>query len=157
MTVNPFLILGPHLADSSGSESFAIVRQMIDGTMKPGVPGFNLGVVDVRDVAELHLRAGFYPEAEGRYLCSSEDSNFLQIAQSIRRNFGDKYPVPKRTLPKLLVWLVGPMVNQALTRDFVSKNIGHPWHADNGKSVRELSMVYRSLDTRTKDLVEQMT
>lgn len=156
VTVNPSFVMGPNLADASTSESFAIIGQMIGGMMRTGAPALEIAVVDVRDVAEQHVRAAFHPDAHGRYICSAQDSSYIEIAASIRRNFGSKYAVPSTTLPKWLVWLIGPMLNKLVTREFVTKNIGHPLRIDHGRSVRELGMTYRPLDETTKDMVEQM-
>jgi dihydroflavonol-4-reductase len=156
VTVNPSLVLGPAINDLPTSESFSIIKQLLDGTMKAGAPDLRLGVVDVRDVAEQHLRAAFVPEASGRYICSAHDSGILDIAASIRRSFGTAYPVPSRTLPKWLVWLVGPFVNKAFSRRMISRNVGWRWHADHGKAVRELEMQFRPLDESTRDMVVQM-
>ena len=47
------------------------MKQYGDGTMKMGAPRFGMGCVDVRDVADAHFKAGFTPEAKGRYIASS--------------------------------------------------------------------------------------
>lgn len=156
VTVNPSLVLGPSLNGRPTSESFNIMKQLLDGTMKSGAPDLRIGVVDVRDVAEQHLRAGFFPNASGRYVCSAHDSGILDIAASVRRNFGTTYPVPTRALPKWLLWLVGPVVNKAFTRQMIAKNVGWPWSADSGKAIRELDMQYRPIDESTRDMVQQM-
>jgi len=156
VTVNPSLVLGPGVDPRGTSESFSIMKQFGDGTMKTGVPRMGIGVVDVRDVAEAHYRAGFTPEAQGRYIVSAHDSDLAEIAAVLRPRFGDRYPVPSRTMPKWLVWLVGPVVNRNLTRKVVSRNVGLPWKADNGKSRRELGLTYRSLEETVVDFFQQM-
>lgn len=156
VTVNPSMVLGPGLASAATSESFALMRQLGDGTMKSGVPDFRIGVVDVRDVAEMHMRAAFDPAAKGRYLTSGCDSNLPEIATILRKEFGKDWPLPKSVLPKWLVWLAGPMINKALTRRMVSLNIGVPAHFDNAKSRSELGMSYRPLAVSVKDMFAQM-
>ena len=51
---------------------------------------------------------------------------------------------------------VGPLVNEAITRRFVSQNIGRPWKADNAKSVRELGMSYRPLEETFTEHFQQL-
>ena len=69
VTINPALVMGPPLnPEAVTSESFNILKQLGDGTMKMGAPKMGLGLVDVRDVAEAHYQAGFKPEAQGRYI-----------------------------------------------------------------------------------------
>ncbi|WP_237171493.1 NAD-dependent epimerase/dehydratase family protein [Pandoraea pulmonicola] len=155
VVVNPSLVIGPGLNAHGTSESFNIVRQMGDGRMKAGAPDIGVGAVDVRDLAEAHLRAAYLPKAQGRNIISGHNTSLLEIASALLPKF-DAYPVPRRTLPKWLVWLVAPLVDKTTTRKFVSRNVGFPWRADNGKSVRDLGMVYRPLADSIQDMFQQM-
>ena len=56
------------------------------------------------------------------------------VAAILREAFGERFPFPKRTLPKWLVWMVGPMINKSLTRKTVGRNVNLPWRGDHGKS-----------------------
>lgn len=156
VAVNPSLVLGPGINPRATSESFRIFERLGDGSMKTGVPRLGIGVVDVRDLAEAHYRAGFTPAAEGRYIVSGHDSDLAGLAAVLREELGDRYPVPARTLPKWLVWLVGPMTDPALTRRYVSRNVGIPWRADNRKGVRELGLSYRPLEETVVDFFRQL-
>ncbi len=60
-TVNPTGIFGPALG-ADYSESLDLIRRLLDGSM-PACPDLWFGVVDVRDVADLHLRAMESPAA----------------------------------------------------------------------------------------------
>ena len=155
VVVNPSLVIGPGVNPHGTSESFNIIRQMGDGTMKAGVPDLGLGAVDVRDLAEAHLRAAFLPTAAGRNIISGHNTSLLGIAKALLPKF-DAYPVPRRNLPKWLVWLVAPIVDKATTRKFVSRNVGYAWSADSSKSMRELGMVYRPLENSIRDMFQQM-
>lgn len=156
VAVNPALVLGPGLAPTQTSESFNLIRHLGGGTMKTGAPPFEIGMVDVRDVAEAHLRAGFVPGAEGRNIVFAETRSFLDLAAMLRETYGDAYPLPRRELPKWLMWLVGPMVDKALTRRFVSRNAGHRWRADNGKGIRDLGLSYGPVKTAVTEMFAQM-
>jgi nucleoside-diphosphate-sugar epimerase len=156
VTVNPSMVMGPGINPNGTSESFAIIRQYGDGTLKAGVPRFGVGVVDVRDLAEAHYRAGFTPAARGRYIVSGHNSDLADLAVPLREKFGGRYPIPTRTMPKWLVWLVGPMVNKTLTRKVVSRNVGLPWKADTSKGRRELGLTYRPLEETVVDFFQQM-
>ena len=156
VVVNPSFVLGPGVNPFGTSESFALIKQMGDGTFKAGAPNWSIGVIDVRDLAEAHLRCAFIPEAQGRYIISAQTSSFPHMASVLREKFGKAYPFPKKTLPKALVWLVGPIVNPALTRKAISYNVNHPWEADNSKSKKELGMEYRSIQDSLGDFFQQM-
>ena len=123
--------------------------------MKPGAPALEFGVVDVRDVAQAHYQAGFQPEASGRYITVAETASMLQMADLIRRDFGDDYPVPRKTLPKFMVWLVGPIMGD-VTRRFVSRNVGYPLRFDNRRAREELGIRFRSLGETLRDHLQQM-
>ena len=156
VTVNPSLVLGPGIAPSATSESFNLMRQFGSGELKSGVPRLGLGVVDVRDLGHAHYQAGYTPTASGRYIVSGHDTDFSDFAEILRPRFGDRYPVPRRITPKWLVWLLGPMVNKALTRKVVSRNVGLPWRGDNGKGVRELGLTYRPLEETVIEFFERL-
>ncbi|TCD15863.1 NAD-dependent epimerase/dehydratase family protein [Oricola cellulosilytica] len=156
VTVNPALVIGPGTADTQTSESFSLIRQFGDGTMKAGVPPYEIGMVDVRDVAEAHMRAGFIDSAEGRHIVFAETRSFLDLAGMLREKFGDSWPLPKRTLPKWLVWLVGPLADKSFTRKSIAENMGHAWRADNTKSVRKLGLTYGPVEKAITDMFQQM-
>ncbi len=156
VVINPSLVLGPGINPHGTSESFQIMKQFGDGTLKTGVPRCGFGVVDVRDVAEAHYRAGYTPEAKGRYVVSGYDSDLADLAEILRPRFGDRYPIPTRILPKWLVWLIGPWINKGTTRKWISRNMGLPWRGDHGKSVRELGLSYRPLEETVVEFFQQM-
>lgn len=102
--VNPVVILGPVLG-SDLSTSILLVKRLLDGSL-PGCPDLWFGVVDVRDVARLHLQAMTEPAARGeRFLATGGDFvSVRQIAQYLREGLGnDARRVPTRPLPTLLM------------------------------------------------------
>jgi dihydroflavonol-4-reductase len=155
VTINPAGVFGPGTRIHGGAESFSILEQMGDGTFAAGLADLNLGIVDVREVADAHMAGAFLPEASGRYILSGHDSGFVEMARVLREAF-PSYPVGSRVLPKWLLWLVGPFVNGAFTRKVVSRNIGLPWKADNSKSRRELGIQYRPLKDTLTEHFQQM-
>ncbi|MGB0211251.1 NAD-dependent epimerase/dehydratase family protein [Algiphilus sp.] len=156
VTINPSLIVGPGTNPGATSESFNIIRQLGDGTMKSGAPDIGFGVVDVRDVADAHLRAAFTAEAHGRYIVSGHDSSLPAMAACLMERFGADHPIPRRVLPKWLVWLVGPILNKHLTRRMVARNVGLPWHGDNSRGCAELGMRYRPLSESMNAMFQQL-
>lgn len=156
-TINPSLVLGPSLNPKQvTSESFNILRQLGDGTMKMGVPKMGLGLVDVRDVAEAHFQAGFHPKASGRYITSGHNTDFLELSEALLPKYGADYPLPKKAMPKWLLMLIGPMANKLFTRKFVRNNVNIPWQADNSKIKNELGIRFRSIETTMSDSFQHM-
>ena len=156
VTINPSLVMGPPLNPSSvTSESFNLLRQMGDGTLKMGAPRMGMGMVDVRDVAEAHYRAGFRPEASGRYITSARNTDLFELSQQLTDRFG-QYPLPKKALPKWLLMIVGPMTNKLFTRDFIRKNVNVPWKADNSKIKKELGIEFRPMKRTMEESFQVM-
>ncbi|MBB6554652.1 NAD-dependent epimerase/dehydratase family protein [Nonomuraea rubra] len=99
--VNPTFILGPTLTTALGS-SMQFVKMGIEGVMSV-VPRQRFGIVDVRDVADLHLRVMAAPEAAGRRFLAVSDGpawSFLEVAEVLRRRLGPLAArVPEREAP----------------------------------------------------------
>jgi len=87
-TVNPVGVLGPVLG-TDYSSSVRLVKAVADGRL-PRLPRVTFGVVDVRDVAALHLLAMSRPEAAGeRFIAISGDVIGAQeLALLIRGHLG---------------------------------------------------------------------
>jgi len=106
--VNPVLVLGPVL-DADYATSIRLIHRLMDGDL-PGCPKLHFGVVDVRDVVDLHLRAMTRPAGAGeRFLAISGDvMSIKEMADVLRERLGDRAKrVPTRELPNWLVRLVG--------------------------------------------------
>jgi len=117
VAINPSGIFGPVLGRDFSS-SIEVVKRLMNGA--PGCPQLYFGVVDVRDVADLHLRAMTHPAARGeRFIAvSGEVMSMLDIATVLRARLGDAAKkVPTRELPNWLVRLVArfdPSVRQLI-------------------------------------------
>lgn len=155
VVLNPSLVIGPSTSKSITSESFSVVRQFGDGTLKTGAPRVGLGVVDARDLAKAHLAAAFKAEAKGRHIISVEGTTILELGQTLLDKFGATYPIPRRAMPKILAWLFGPLLSD-VTRPFISRNVDHPWRANNEKGIRELGVSYRPIRESMEDMFTQM-
>ena len=116
--VNPVAVFGPVLGPDYAT-SILLVERLMDGAM-PGVPRMCIGVVDVRDVADLHLKAMLNPAARGeRFLAVTGDFMWLvEIAKVLKARLGDAAKrVPTRELPNWLVKLAAlrePAVKQII-------------------------------------------
>ncbi len=151
VTINPCFVLGPALNPHSNSESMNILKMLGGGEMKMGAPKLGFGIVDVRDVATAHYKAGFTPTANGRYITAGHNSDFLEMGTVLLPKYGDKFPLPKRALPKWLLMIVGPMTNKLFTRQFIRNNVNIPWNGDNSKIKNELGMSFRPLKETMED------
>jgi len=104
--INPGSVLGPTLDDNC-TTSLIGVRKLLSGRA-PGAPRFGNAVVDVRDVARMHLSALTTPQAAGqRFICAGDFAWLVDIARLLDRHFGGRgYPVPTREVPNWLVRLI---------------------------------------------------
>src|SRR5215472_5096523 len=140
--VNPVGVFGPVLG-ADYATSILLVQRLMDGAM-PGCPQLYFGAVDVRDVADLHIRAMTHPAASGeRFLAVAGDfMSILDIGKVLRNRMGAAARrVPTRQLPNWLVRLAAlrdPAVKQILPELGKSKN------ATNEKARRMLSWAPRS-------------
>jgi dihydroflavonol-4-reductase len=100
--VNPGAILGPVLNDDL-SYSLQTVQRLLKGA--PGAPKLGFSVVDVRDVADLEIRAMTAPEAGGeRFIAATQFLWMAEIGAVLRERLGERASkVPTRTLPNVLV------------------------------------------------------
>jgi nucleoside-diphosphate-sugar epimerase len=140
--VNPVGVFGPVLGPDY-STSILLVQRLMDGAM-PGCPKLHFGVVDVRDVADMHLRAMTNPAAKGeRFLAISGDfMSLVDIAKTLKSGMGAAAKrVPTRSLPN---W----MVRVAAMRDPAVKQIlpelGKVKNATSEKARRMLGWTPRS-------------
>jgi len=104
--VNPVGVLGPVLGPDF-STSILMIQRFMDGAV-PGCPRLWFGLVDVRDVADLHLRAMTDSAARGeRFIASASDAvEMVEIARVLRSRLGSAASrVPTRKVPDFLVRL----------------------------------------------------
>jgi nucleoside-diphosphate-sugar epimerase len=142
--VNPVGVFGPVLG-ADYATSILIVQKMMDGAM-PGVPRLVIGGVDVRDVADLHLRAMVHPAAKGeRFLAVAGDFvSLAEMGRMLKRRMGaGAKRVPTRELPDWLVRLAvlkDPAVKQILPE------LGKQKNATSEKAQRVLGWKPRSVE-----------
>lgn len=116
-TINPTLVLGP-IMSGNYSTSVEVIQKMLSGAL-PGCPDLAFGVVDVRDVADLHVRALTAPDIAGeRFIASGPTYKLIEVARILKARLGAKArKVPSRTLPDFLVRISAmfdPLVRQVI-------------------------------------------
>ena len=99
--INPTLVIGAPLDEKFGS-SLAIIDQLIKGT-KRMLPDLRVGVVDVKDVARMHVDSIKIEATRGeRILASTETLSLVQIAKIIKANFPEIKVITRRAPTWLL-------------------------------------------------------
>jgi dihydroflavonol-4-reductase len=143
-TIHPGMILGP-AADADTSVSLMLVSGLLDGST-PAMPSNGFCVIDVRDVAAMHLAALESPEAIGqRYLATGPYLAFPEVARILREAYPDN-KVTLRVVPdwtiRVLAFFGGP------TRQIIN-DIGNEKHFDGSKGRVLLGRDYRSPEEAT--------
>ncbi len=112
--VNPMGIFGPSLSPDLSS-GFELLKKLLDGSMK-AIPDIRLGIVDVRDVADLHILAMESPEAKGqRFLALSGGTmSLLEIVKLLKEKM--PYVTEKastKSLPTFIIRITALFNDQA--------------------------------------------
>lgn len=136
VTICPRYILGPAIGDRL-TTSLRAVQGLLDGSMR-GTPNVSYGIVDVRDVAALHLMALDSPAAAGeRFLATTDEPwTLARMATYLKAHGG---PAAARATTRVLPdWLVrlAALVNPAARG--VAPNLGKTFRSDNTKATRLL-------------------
>lgn len=140
--INPVAVFGPALG-ADFSTSILLLQRLMDGAI-PGCPRLYFGVVDVRDVADLHVSAMTHPAAKGeRFLAvAGECMSIRDIALTLKRRMGASAGrVHTFQLPDWLVRIAAvfdPMARQILPE------LGKVKNASNAKAKRMLGWAPRS-------------
>jgi nucleoside-diphosphate-sugar epimerase len=140
--VNPVGVFGPVLGRDY-STSISVVQRLMDGSL-PGCPQVYFGIVDVRDVAALHLQAMTHPSAKGeRFLAVAGNClSILDIAKLLKARMGSAARrVPTRQLPNWLVKLAA-MRDRSIRQ--IVPELGKIKNASHEKATRLLGWQPRS-------------
>mgnify|MGYP002338706945 CR=1 FL=1 len=138
VTINPGFVMGPSLSKRTDSTSISFMQSLLKGDFKQGLPDLYFGVVDVRDVARAHIKAAQERSAKGRHIMVSESMPAIDMVNILRYEFDSKYPLPKKKLPKSMLYIFGPM--QGFNWKYIRKNIGVPLKFDNSYSKENLGI-----------------
>jgi dihydroflavonol-4-reductase len=146
VAVCPALVIGPVL-DKDASPSVAAVSKLLGGEM-PGIPRFGYPIVDVRDLADLHIRAMTSDVAAGDFLWLED------IAKVLRNRMGARArKVPKRNLPNFVVKMASwfdPIVRGQLFE------LGKVRRASSDKAKSQLGWTMRPLEQSIVDTAESL-
>jgi dihydroflavonol-4-reductase len=136
-TINPGLVLGPPLDEHYGS-SLGLVERLLKGK-DPMLPSFGFPSVDVRDVAEMHLRALQRPETAGkRYLAAAGTLAMVEMGHIMKETY-PTHRIATREAPAFLIRflsLFDPQIKAILPK------IGHLERVSNARAVKEMDMEF---------------
>jgi dihydroflavonol-4-reductase len=156
VSVNPAAVLGPVLG-ADFSTSLEVVKKLLDGAL-PGLPNLGFGVVDVRDVAALHVQAMIAPGLDGeRFIAQGRFLWMREVAEVLKAGLGPQARrVPTRGLPD---WLLKLLANFDPTVKMVVPELGRRREASAAHAAERLG--WRTRDARetildcARSLIEQ--
>jgi nucleoside-diphosphate-sugar epimerase len=153
VTVNPALVLGPVLG-SDLSASLDAIKKLLDGSV-PALPHFGFSLVDVRDIAQLHLLAMTVPAAAGQRFLGSADFYWMKdMAKILKQGLGDKArKVPSISIPDFAVRLFAVFDPVVRTQLF---NLGKRRLVSSDKARRELGWTTRPVPETIVDAAKSL-
>jgi dihydroflavonol-4-reductase len=156
VVINPYLVLGPSLSPGA-NYSTQIFVNLASGAY-PAIPALTWGCVDVRDVAEAHVRAMESPSASGRYLCVNENISVAEMA-GFMRAFGVQGKIPSRRMDGVLGTALLKLISYSQpkgTGSYMRSHLGRVPAYDASKIRRELGLVFRPIRTTVLDTLDDL-
>lgn len=156
VTINPVAIFGPGL-DGHFSGSFDLLKGLISGSMKY-IPNLPLNIVDVRDVADIHIRAMMTKEANGHRFIATGDGqiSLREIAALIRKRrpkIASK--ISDKNIPDWLV-TVGSIFNKQASEAKLLRDINRNVSNQSAKDILKWKPEYTN-EQVILDSVDSMT
>ena len=151
--LNPGMVWGPPLIKAHAKASPSLLRDVISHA-QPGVPKLWMSVVDVREVAEAHVRAVSHPDPPKRCLLIAEDAWMNDLARMLQDQFPD-VKMATRAFPKPLV-LLASLFDKTLNTQQLRHLVGRPFKMDATLSRRAYALDYRSLSDTLRDTAAPM-
>lgn len=151
-TILPGAVFGPVLSkDNLGS--VRIIQRLLEGK-PPALPRLGFAVVDVRDLAALHVSAMTHPDAAGeRLLATGEFLWMTEIARLLKTTGALGARVPTRQLPD---WIFRLMAFTSPELRSLAPMLGHLQRIDNGKARRVLGFAARPAQHTLTDTARRL-
>ena len=106
VVINPGAVFGPSVGAQADAQNVAMIKKMIQGKL-PMIPDVGMGMIDVRDVAQLHVKAmTANGAADKRFIAATAEPVDMMIVAEVLRNAGYT-KVPSRRAPNMLLKILG--------------------------------------------------
>ncbi len=148
VVINPFLVIGPSIVPGLNTSNRIFV-DLLKGTY-PGIVSLTWGFVDVRDVADAHVRAMETPSARGRYICAGETASMRVVVDLLRKNgWGEGRKLPALGLDNVVGDAIVRMASYLQPKgvgSYLRTHVGRVPRYDASEIQRELGLQFRPLD-----------
>jgi dihydroflavonol-4-reductase len=157
IVINPFMVVGPAMTPEINTSNQIFV-DMAKGKY-PAIMALEWGFVDVRDVAQAHVRAIDATGAAGRYICAAGNRDMAQVVALIRNAGASAKKLPRMKLDgaigtalmKLASRLQPPGIGS-----YLRTHLGRSPRFDNAKIRRDLGIEFRDLDATLIETVQDL-
>ena len=145
VVILPSIVIGPSRTHEI-SEAMRTINDLASGSPYfPFAPNMHWNFVDVRDVAEAHVRAIENADIKDqRIIVSNECLSLSEIGQLIKKAFPHLHP-PTMSAPTLLTLIVAPLTHARVRLAFIWRNLGVKKVLDNSKAVHELGLEFTAI------------
>jgi len=145
-TINPVLVLGAPLDNNFGS-SISVVERIMKGK-DPMLPDLRFSIVDVRDVAQMHVEAIKNDETKGeRILAASQTFSFVEIAKYIKSIY-PKSKIKTGKAPSVLIKFLSLFDGEIKA---VLPLLGKPMITSNKKAQKILGIKFIPVEVTLKE------
>jgi nucleoside-diphosphate-sugar epimerase len=153
VAILPGLVLGPVFSAAQCEGSVKTVKDIFLGDI-PGCPALHFGVVDVREVAQAHVRAALDPSLTGRFLLCAASRWMLEMGQELKAIWPDRNVVVRKMSSAMMriVALLDARMSSAVITGLIDRAF---WY-DNTRSQAELGIEYRPVADTLRDCVQSM-
>jgi len=153
VVINPGGVMGPTLTGTLAGSGVGMINDMIHGKM-PMIPDIAVGMVDVRDVAKVHVTAIEVPEAVGqRFILASEKAiPMIRIAEILKSQGYNK--VSTRKAPDFMLKFMALFSKDVKGMvSFLGRKVG----SDNSLTKEVLGWEPTPIETSIEDMAKSIT
>jgi len=158
VVINPVGVIGPSVTSGVNTTS-RVIMDLLNGGVYPAIIDMAFPLVDVRDVAEVHVRAAESPDASGRYICANKIVPIERTVAVLKNNGFDGYKLPKMKMTSG----AGSFIVKQLarfqppgTRSLIQTNLGRRLNVDTSKIVDELGIEFGDIDQSIVDTANDL-
>ncbi len=153
VSVNPAMVLGP-VESADFSASVEAVLQLMNGSM-PMAPDLGFAVVDLRDVADLHVKCLEQPGLGGeRFLAAGRFMKMIEVGEVLRSGLGEQArKVPTRIMPGWMVSVLS-LFNPGVRS--IRSELGKTRHVDTSHALNRLGWKTRAEEESILDCAKSL-
>jgi len=150
ITIHPCMVFGPPLSSRHLSGSLSVIMMLMRREL-PLILPMQINIVDVRDVAEAHVRALTMGENKGRYLTVAGEMMWGDISKLLKKKYSNrKWPI--RQLPYFIALIVCAF-HPKVSISWAKRHLKNKLYWDATPAENDLEMKWNSLDETIIDTI----